>query len=192
MGYQIKRYRECQKCKSFGEKRGKLKGYIESKEVLIKIASDIYGPLEIEKNSKFEKGYVVSFIDTFSKFTRSYYTTKIKGENLIKAFKTMWLNIFMKPQIFISDNGKQYTSKIFSDFLESNSITHSFTVPYNPTSNSLAERINQTIGNCFRIYRGKCGEEIAENSLNHTYNSTLGKFSHEVLSNRPTQTVASY
>ena len=44
-----------------------------------------------------------------------------------------------------SDNGGEYTSKAFKQYLSEKGIRHQRTVPYTPMQNGVAERINRTI-----------------------------------------------
>ncbi|KAF9762400.1 hypothetical protein NGRA_2044 [Nosema granulosis] len=57
------------------------------------------------------------------------------------------------------------------------SVKHILTSPYNPTGNSISERINQTIAFTLRNHRDKSIREAiktAQRSLNYTYHRILG------------------
>ena len=43
------------------------------------------------------------------------------------------------------DNGSEYTSKEFEDYLKKNGIRHECTVPKTPEQNGVAERMNRTL-----------------------------------------------
>ncbi|KAG8172547.1 hypothetical protein JTE90_023767 [Oedothorax gibbosus] len=51
-----------------------------------------------------------------------------------------WFSVHGVPEVFESDNGSQYASKMFNEFLESWGIQKSLSSPYHPQSNGLAER----------------------------------------------------
>lgn len=63
---------------------------------------------------------------------------------MIKHFKT-WLNDKPTPRTCLTDQGRNYMSQKFKNFLETVQIKHITTTPYNPTGNSISERINQTV-----------------------------------------------
>ena len=44
-----------------------------------------------------------------------------------------------------SDNGREYCSKEFGDYLKAKGITHQTTVPYSPEQNGISERMNRTL-----------------------------------------------
>ncbi|KRH91747.1 hypothetical protein M153_280460001, partial [Pseudoloma neurophilia] len=54
----------------------------------------------------------------------------------------------------LSDNASYYKSKKFSQFLKNLNIEQKFSSVFNPTGNSLSERINSDILLVFKIYKG--------------------------------------
>ena len=65
---------------------------------------------------------------------------------------------------------------MFKDLCSRYQIKHEFTNPYNPTGNSISERINQCIGNVLRIMKGHPLDliiERIENNLNLTHHRVL-------------------
>ena len=49
------------------------------------------------------------------------------------------------PCKLLTDNGPEFTSSLFTDFLDSMGVEHQLTTPYHPTSNGAVERVNCTI-----------------------------------------------
>ena len=67
------------------------------------------------------------------------------------------------PKAVVSDNGPQFTSVEFQQFLERNGIQHIKTSPYHPASNGLAEHAVQT----FKQAMKKCTSGSLSSYLNH-------------------------
>ena len=61
-------------------------------------------------------------------------------DRLRQTFSTQGL-----PEIIVSDNGSNFTSKEFETFLKLNGIKHITTAPYHPVSNGLTEKAVQTV-----------------------------------------------
>ncbi|XP_054259822.1 uncharacterized protein K02A2.6-like [Macrosteles quadrilineatus] len=52
---------------------------------------------------------------------------------------------FGYPFTLVSDNGPNFTSSIFNQFLQACGVTHKFSAPYHPATNGQAERFVQTV-----------------------------------------------
>ena len=50
-----------------------------------------------------------------------------------------------KVKVLISDNGDEYTSKEFKDYLTSKGIKHQLSISGRPEQNGVAERMNRTL-----------------------------------------------
>ena len=48
-------------------------------------------------------------------------------------------------KVLRSDNGGEYTSERFTEYLRSEGVTHERTVPRTPEQNGVAERLNRTL-----------------------------------------------
>ena len=66
-------------------------------------------------------------------------TSSATIKKLRRAFATHGL-----PEMVVTDNGSNFVSSEFEDFLKMNGIRHIRTVPYHPASNGLAESTVQT------------------------------------------------
>jgi len=78
--------------------------------------------------------------------------------NAFQEFKAEVENLHeRKIKALQSDNGGEYCSAQFEQFLKDNGIVHRKTVPYSPSQNGVAERVNRTIANivkCLLIQSG--------------------------------------
>ena len=80
----------------------------------------------------------LAIIDSASNFIIIVPLIDTTSNNIIKALENNWFSIFNKPKYLTSDNGTQFTSNEFEDFLGENEILHILSSPYHPKS-ELAE-----------------------------------------------------
>jgi transposase InsO family protein len=96
--------------------------------------------------------YLLTFID---EYTRMCWVYLLKEKSQVFAtFKIFHLWITNETQLNIgtlrSDNGGEYTSNSFENYLQDNDIKHHTTVPYTPQQNGVAECMNKTLLNTVR------------------------------------------
>jgi len=87
--------------------------------------------------------YIV--VDHFSKYTFLKALKEATATSNVEDFRIH--EIFFKlgiPEVVHSDNGRQFTSKIFEEAIESFGITHLKTPIYSPQSNAV-ERVNRSV-----------------------------------------------
>ena len=182
----LKFSRSCLQCalqKSFAPQTGKIQGYLTAEAPNEKVSSDIFGPFSLEHFSSFGKINLITFSDIFSRFTKVFVLEESTGKEVSEIFEKNWTNQYGVPKILLSDRGPQYTSTDLKRVTDRLKITRSFSSPYNPTSNSVSERINQTIAVVLRINKGKNIMDvlpIIERSLNATNNRCLGSSPEEI------------
>jgi len=70
---------------------------------------------------------------------------------VIRFLRQEVFNKFGVPALLHSNNGKQFASKQFSEFLKEYGVKHIRTAVYSPQSNA-AERVNQSVLNAIRAY----------------------------------------
>ena len=106
----------------------------------------------MDKPSLSGKEYFISFIDDKSRYLWTYPMRK-KSE----AFETflVWKakverSSERKLKTLRSDNGGEYISNEFEDFLEEEGIHHQNTIPKTPQQNGVAERMNRTLEESIR------------------------------------------
>lgn len=106
---------------------------------------DICGPMR--KPSLSQNLYFVLFIDDCTRMCRLY-SMKNKSDvfHIFKKFKALVEGQSgYKIQILRSDNGKEYTSKMFDKFCEENGVYHQLSVAYTLHQNGVAERKNRSM-----------------------------------------------
>jgi len=93
--------------------------------------------------------YIMTFIDDY---TRMCWVYLLKNKyNAFQTFKNFhkWIENDAQSHIgsICTDNGKEYTSNEFENYLHQHGIKHQTTAPYNPQQNGVAKRMNRTILN---------------------------------------------
>ena len=114
-------------------------------EILDIIHTDICGPMRI--NSLGGARYFVEFIDDASRWCIVKF---LKAKNEVfettkEVIALMENQTGKKVKSLQSDNGREYLSHDFDEYLKSHGITRRLTIPHNPEQNGIAERRNRTL-----------------------------------------------
>ena len=105
--------------------------------------------------------------------------------------QSKWLNQNGKINKLKKDNGPQFTSNEFSQFMKCNGIKHSLVAPYHPRSNGQTKRFVQTFK---QYFKAEGTQDIQKNlarflfSYRTTPNSTTGQALAELFLNRRPRT----
>ena len=79
---------------------------------------------------KIEK-YLLSIIDTFSKFAYNYILDNKRGDTVLGILKD-FINKYGKPNSIHTDSGKEFFNKLIEEFCEDNNINIIQWRPYHP------------------------------------------------------------
>lgn len=114
-------------------------------EILELVHSDLCGPMET--NSLSGARYFYTFIDDYTRKVFVYFLkTKDLAEEVFQHFKAFAENQTGKRiKILRSDNGGEYISNNYENFLKKCGIRHQTSMPYTPQQNGVAERMNRTL-----------------------------------------------
>ncbi len=82
-------------------------------------------------------------VDAHSKWPEVIQMSSTTSQNTTEALQALFARYGLPEQI-VSDNGAQFTSQEFSDFVQANGIKHIRSAPYHPSTNDQAERFVQT------------------------------------------------
>lgn len=97
---------------------------------------DFFGPLFSQ--------YFFVIIDSTTKWVECFQMSNISTELTIKKLRETFAR-FGIPKIIVSDNGTQFTSNTFQEYLKANGILHKTSAPYHPSTNGAAENMVKTI-----------------------------------------------
>ena len=120
------------------------KSFNRATELFESVHSDLCGPMNVKSFGKSQ--YFVTFIDEYSRYTQVHFL-KSKDEVLekFKQYVNQAEKLGKRVKNLRSDNGGEYCSEVFDDYLKEKGITHQTTVPYCPEQNGIAERMNRTL-----------------------------------------------
>ena len=88
-------------------------------------------------------------VDAHSKWPEVVPMNTTTSMKTIECLRTIFASYGL-PEQLISDNGPQFISQEFHDFVQANGIQHIRTAPYHPSTNGLVERFVQTFKHAMR------------------------------------------
>ena len=121
------------------------KGRTRPQNPLELVHSDICGPMKTPSLSGAK--YFLTFVDDKTHYIWIY-VLKQKSEAFSKFLKwkaLVELESTFKLKVLRTDNGGEYTSTEFNEYLKREGIKHELSVPKNPEQNGVAERLNRTL-----------------------------------------------
>jgi hypothetical protein len=118
-----------------------------AKRLLEKVFSDIMGPEDVQ--TPMGELYVLNFIDDCS--DKMWVYPQKKKSNAAATFKS-WKAIVEKEtglevKTYCMDNGGEFTSKEFEEYLREQGVKHEVTAPYSSAQTGKSERAHRTIMN---------------------------------------------
>ncbi|CAM4584726.1 unnamed protein product [Caretta caretta] len=112
-----------------------------------RIHVDFAGPLEGSM-------FLVVVVDAHSKWPEVSIMQSTTAESTIQKLRGLFSH-FGLPEQLVSDNGPQFVSQEFQNFMKANGIHHIMSAPYHPSTNALAERFVQTMKQALKSARGQ-------------------------------------
>ena len=117
----------------------------QTEDLLELVHSDVCG--KISEKSIGGAQYFLTFTDDKSRYSWVYI---IKTKDQVFRCFVEWKELVEKAtkksiRTFRTDNGGEYTSSQFENYLKAEGIRHELTVPKTPQQNDIAERLNRTL-----------------------------------------------
>ena len=136
--------------------------------------------------------YYLILVDSYSKWIEVEPMHTTTTEKTISVLRKIFASYGI-PRELVSDNGPQFTSVAFQQFMEQNGIQHSRSPPYYPATNGAAERVVQTFKHALRTREkesGSVGQKLACFLLSYrtTPHSTTGQTPAELFLRRTLRT----
>ena len=83
-------------------------------------------------------------VDAHSKWPEVLLTGSTSSERTVELLREVFSRHGL-PEHLHSDNGRQFTSEVFQNFMKANNIKHTFSAPYHTATNSQAETFKQAM-----------------------------------------------
>src|SRR5438477_12563917 len=109
-----------------------------------RIGINLVGPLLITKQNN---RYIIIATDYLTRWPEAKAILDIDAEILAKFIFEEIVCRHGVPQVILSDNSKNFASKIVKILCEKFLIKHIFSSPYHPQTNGMVERLNRTLCN---------------------------------------------
>jgi hypothetical protein len=147
---QIKTCDACQRFKLPGLGRGELPPRNDTSELWEEVAVDLIGPWKIQIHGQMLQFHALTATETQTTLTEIIRIDNKTSAHVATKFEQTYLARYPRPMRVIQDNGAEFLGEAFQSMLSTNGIKSIRITPYNPQSNSVAERMHQTIGNVIR------------------------------------------
>uniref|UniRef100_A0ABD2WE69 RNA-directed DNA polymerase n=1 Tax=Trichogramma kaykai TaxID=54128 RepID=A0ABD2WE69_9HYME len=152
-------------------------------DAMQKVAIDIVGPLPRTKKGN---NNILTIQCNLTKFCRAIALQDATAETVTDAFLKEFICIFSCPQIILSDQGTNFTSKVFVNLAKAFKIKTVTTTAYRPSSNGSLKRSHHSLAEYLKTVAGKNKEwdDILEMAM-FSYNTSV----HEAHQFQPFQLV---
>lgn len=141
----------CQRSKINRHTKSKLGEFKPPTQRFKQVHLDIVGPLAVSQGYR----YILTCIDRFTKWTEAIPLEDIKAETVASAFVSMWISRFGVPKEIVTDQGKQFESRLFRQLAKLLGSRVNHTTPYHPQANGLIERWHRTLKSALRCHADK-------------------------------------
>ena len=136
---------QCQMGSDYGH-RQKTTGAIQSQRPWDKLSIDIVGPLPADHRQEF----LIVFVDCYSRYTILVPSSNHTANTVSEALLRHVVPYFGTGRRLLSDQGREFVSKIWSKLLRSLGIQRVLTSPYHPEGNTINERSHRMLNNMLR------------------------------------------
>ena len=173
----------CSVCQKNKKKSGTSNTYLKSlpqaTQVFSRVHLDLFGPMKTSEG----KSYVVTMVDSFSKFAIFKEIPNKEATTVAKCFWESWLSIFGSPLSIVSDMGTDLNTKVMQGICDYLQIDKKITTPQHAQSNSQAEVLNKKLAKYLKSMVEKSPLEWPKllSACQYAYNLSV----HRALKNSP-------
>uniref|UniRef100_K7EW48 Gypsy retrotransposon integrase-like protein 1 n=1 Tax=Pelodiscus sinensis TaxID=13735 RepID=K7EW48_PELSI len=108
--------------------------------------------IHVDFAGPFEGSMFLVVVDAHSKWPEVCIMSSTTAESTIQKLRGIFCHLGI-PEQLVSDNGPQFVSQEFGNFMKANGIHHITSAPYHPATNGLAERFVQTMKQALKSVR---------------------------------------
>lgn len=119
---------------------------------------DCVGPLP---KSKTGHQYILTIMCTATRYPEAIPLRTIKAKSVVKEI-IRFCSLFGLPKVIQSDQGSNFTSKVFSQILRELGVKHQLASAYHPESQGALERFHQTLKAMLRRFCTETGRDWVE------------------------------
>ncbi|KII64390.1 Transposon Ty3-G Gag-Pol polyprotein [Thelohanellus kitauei] len=124
---------KCYQCQSLR------KNVVESPLYSWNIMESSWTRIHVDLAGPIDNNYWLVIVDAHSKWAEVYTIKQITADNIINGMRDCFSR-FRIPKVVVTDNGSQFISHTFSEFLSRNGVKHIKSSPYHPKTNGQVER----------------------------------------------------
>lgn len=138
--------------------------------------------IHIDFAGPFQQSMFLIVVDAHSKWPEVFMMRSTTADATIECLRDVFAR-FGFPETIVSDNGPQFTSEEFKQFVREMGCRHVQTAPYNPSTNGLAERFVQTLKNALKKDDVHQPMKVKLNKFLLAYRNTPHATTHEAPAN---------
>ena len=150
--YHIDKFK-CEHCQRH-KLSGRGYGLLREREMRIapweEVAIDLIGPWQVKVNGRKVEFNALTCIDTASNLVELIRIDNKTSSHIRSKFEQAWLARHPRPTRCVHDKGGEFIGRSFQWLLSMFAIKDVQTTSKNPQSNSICERMHQTVGNILR------------------------------------------
>ncbi|UYV77645.1 hypothetical protein LAZ67_15001806, partial [Cordylochernes scorpioides] len=139
---------QCQRNKTSRHTKSEIKQFKEPDERFSTVHIDLIGPFPPSN----EYVYCLTCIDRFTGWIEAIPIRNETAETVARAFYEGWITRFGVPYEVITDQGRQFTSKLFKTLATLCGVKLKHTTAYHPQSNGKIERFHRTLKAAIRAH----------------------------------------
>ena len=110
---------------------------------------DLVGPMPVTRRG--EK-YILTIEDAYTRYVAAIPIPNKEAATVTKHHMDRYVSIFGTPSAIHSDQGKEFTSQVFTDLMDKLQVRRTTTPAYNPQSNGNLERFHRTLNSIIRVF----------------------------------------